>query len=254
MDPIPPGASPRPPCMQRLGLLPPYSIEDVKKAYRQRAKAAHPDGGGNSADFAALHADYQRALSLAAFHESRRRWLGDRVERYVERTQLIAQLEELGGRADFQRPDNYLQDYGPDYAEILCELVAIHLNGSSATDAALQTLCNSAVFPEVQLLDLSESAVTDVGLQAMAGSGLAGLNLRGTKISVQSLDVMKRLQKLEWLHLGQTKIGLWSRWRLRKNCPQLEVVTNPAAEPPEFDSLEYRQLKLMQRLSDDPDG
>ncbi len=240
--------------MQRLGLLPPYGTEDVKKAYRQRAKAAHPDGGGNADIFAALQADYHKALSLAGFHESRRNWLGDRVEVYVERTQWIARLEQCGGHAVLQRPDGYLQDYGPDYAEILRELVAVSLTGPSATDTALECLCQSAVFRELHLLDLSESAVTDRGLALLAESGLSGLNLRGTKISVQSLDVIQRLPKLEWLHLGATKIGLWSLWRLRRNRPNLEVVTSPSAEPPDFDSPEYRQLKLMQRLADDSEA
>jgi hypothetical protein len=37
-----------------LGLVPPYSEEDVRRAYRRLAKAAHPDAGGSSAEFVKL--------------------------------------------------------------------------------------------------------------------------------------------------------------------------------------------------------
>ena len=36
-----------------LGLLPPYSLDDVHKAYKAKALIAHPDRGGAAADFLA---------------------------------------------------------------------------------------------------------------------------------------------------------------------------------------------------------
>lgn len=253
MTSLRPDTFPRPACVQRLGLLPPFSIEDVKKAYRQRAKAAHPDGGGDPAQFAALQTDYQRALCLAGFHESRRKWLADRVELYLERSKLLDHLEQLRGEATLQHPDHYIQDFGEDYAEILRELVAVRISGPAATDATLQMVRSNSTFSEIQLLDLSGSAVTDRGLLALADSNLLGLNLAGTRVSGESLELFRRLPKLEWLQVAGTRIGLWSRWWLRRGCPEVEVVADPHAVPPDFDSPEYHQLKLMQRLSQDAD-
>jgi hypothetical protein len=49
-----------------LGLRPPCSTEDVRRAYRRLAQRLHPDKGGDGAAFAALQADYRRALRLLA--------------------------------------------------------------------------------------------------------------------------------------------------------------------------------------------
>ena len=243
-------STPRPACMQRLGLLPPYSIDDVKKAYRNLAKAAHPDGGGNPEAFAALHQDYERALSLACFHESRRHWLGERVESYTDRSQLVEQIEQAGGQAVLQEPHGYLADFGPDFAELLQELVSVHLTGSNVNDALLNSVTSQATFAEVRFLDLSGSAVTDDGLKSIANSALSGLDLRGTAISARGLGSIRKLANLEWLHIGNTRIGMWSRWRLQRQFPDLEIVTDRDAEQPDFESIEYQQLKLMQRLAE----
>lgn len=238
----------RPACMQRLGLLPPYSVDDVKKAYRALAKSAHPDAGGDAERFASLHRDYEHALSLASFHESRRKWLGERVERYAERSQLIETVEQLGGTCVLQNPDACVQDFGPDYAAVLCELVSIHLTGPAATDAVIERLLTSAAFSEVKLLDVSRSSVSDKGIALLAESHLQGLDVRRTAITRRSAAAFARMRQLEWLHVGKTRIGLWTRWRLQRLCPQLEIATDRHAEPPDFDSPGYRQLKLMQRL------
>ena len=37
--------------MVTLGLLPPYTLEDIRAAYREKAKTLHPDRGGTPADF-----------------------------------------------------------------------------------------------------------------------------------------------------------------------------------------------------------
>jgi curved DNA-binding protein CbpA len=49
-----------------LGLGIDASVEDVRRAFRQRAYAAHPDRGGSMAAFVALEAAYRSALELAS--------------------------------------------------------------------------------------------------------------------------------------------------------------------------------------------
>ena len=58
--------------MVLLGLLPPYSAEDIRKAFKTKAKTAHPDGGGDQAAFKRLRDAYERALEYAEFWKSRR--------------------------------------------------------------------------------------------------------------------------------------------------------------------------------------
>ncbi len=236
--------------MQRLGLLPPYSVEDVKRAYRHLAKSAHPDQGGDPAEFAGLHEAYERAVNLARFHESRKSWLGERVERYAERVQFVDDLAQAGGRCLLQRPDIYLSDYGPDFAQILCEVVAIYLTEHKDADAVLARCAGLPVFQEVRLLDLSHSSVSNDGLKPLAESNLCGLDLRQTSITAAGLRPLQQVKTLEWVHVGQTRVGLWGRMRLRQSHPDWEVVTEADAEQPDFDSLQYRQSKLMQRLAE----
>lgn len=252
---MPPSASDgpnyRPACMVRLGLLPPYSVEDVKRAFRELAKEAHPDGGGDAESFGELHAAYQRGLELAGYLASRRKWLADRVDRYLARSEFVEQIEQRGGHCRLQNPDAYQADFGDDFAEMLCELVAVHLTGEAFDDAALAALNTGKVSREIRLLDLSGSRVTDDGLRALSGWDLFGLDLRDTPISRQGLETVLQLPRLEWLHVGDTQIGMWNRFLLRRTNPNLEIVTDRQAEQPDFDSPIYRQAKLMQRLADE---
>lgn len=53
-----------PACLERLGLTYPCTAAQVKAAYRQLAKRAHPDQGGKKEEFLALQAAYEQALHL----------------------------------------------------------------------------------------------------------------------------------------------------------------------------------------------
>jgi len=56
--------APVPECLRVLGLTPPCSRQQVERAYRRRARAAHPDAGGEHAAFLALRRAYEAALRL----------------------------------------------------------------------------------------------------------------------------------------------------------------------------------------------
>jgi hypothetical protein len=53
-----------PPCLSLLGLSWPCTAQEIKQAFRSKVKTVHPDHGGNSADFQALHRAYKEALTL----------------------------------------------------------------------------------------------------------------------------------------------------------------------------------------------
>lgn len=50
------------PALRSLGLTVGATADDVKRAFRERAKVAHPDAGGSEAAFVALQTTYEGAL------------------------------------------------------------------------------------------------------------------------------------------------------------------------------------------------
>jgi hypothetical protein len=55
------------PCFERLGLSFPCSVAEVRAAYRELAKRAHPDRGGSHDGFLALQAAYEKAVRLCRY-------------------------------------------------------------------------------------------------------------------------------------------------------------------------------------------
>ncbi len=56
---------PTPRCLLALGLRQGSTAQQVRQAYRQKARALHPDAGGDAAAFIALRSVYEEALRLA---------------------------------------------------------------------------------------------------------------------------------------------------------------------------------------------
>jgi hypothetical protein len=242
----------RPPFMEALGLLPPYTVADVKKAYHDKARQVHPDAGGNADEFKALNAAYQRALDHAGFQESRRGWLGDRVERYAQRLHLAAAIEGAGGSCELERADSYLYEYGDDFADVMRQLVAVRMTGPAVTDASLDWLRRaSPILSEVRLLDLSRSRATDEGVQLIVAlHGLRGVDLRGTQVSAAGIGGLQALPELEWIHVGSTRVGLLARRRLQRENPRLTIATRPNDAAPSPDAATYEHERLLRKLSE----
>jgi hypothetical protein len=51
------------PAFDILGLTPPFTIDDVKAAYRAKAKESHPDAGGDANAFNQVETAYRTALA-----------------------------------------------------------------------------------------------------------------------------------------------------------------------------------------------
>ncbi|MBX3247083.1 MAG: J domain-containing protein [Myxococcales bacterium] len=59
-----PARPPAPPSLWAvLGVEPGASVDEIKRAFRERAPAAHPDRGGDPEVFRQLHEAYERALA-----------------------------------------------------------------------------------------------------------------------------------------------------------------------------------------------
>ncbi|MFG0335174.1 MAG: DnaJ domain-containing protein [Maioricimonas sp. JB049] len=246
----------RPEFMVALGLLPPYSESDVRKAYREKARRLHPDAGGDAEAFKALRAAYERALDHLVFHESRRTWLGNRVERYCQRQTLMAFIESYGGDFELHRPSSYhVVEYGIDFADMMREIVFIRLTGPEVTDQTLDLLQKMGqVTEEIQSLDLSDSCVTDHGMRHLARlDRLRFVDLRGTSLTRDGLRLLSEMKQIEWLHLQGTRVSLWDRWGLRRSAPHLRIATRQAdvAPSPDWSSDEqiFRGLENMWRGS-----
>lgn len=247
-------AKQRPSFMELLHLLPPYTVDDVINAYQARTRQLNAEQGDDPsvATPQQLESAYQRALDHARFQESRRAWLGGRVEVFQQRQQLIAQIEAAGGTVVLQPTDAYIYEYGEDFAEILRKLVAVHLTGAHVTNASLEWLTReNAALGEIRLLDLSGARVTSTGLSALGAlTGLRCLDLRNTDVSANFVDAVANLPALEWLHLGGTAIGALSRGRLHRKLPRLTITTQMDEPAPPADGPEYEHQRLQRRLSD----
>ena len=55
-------------CYKILGVLENSSIEEVKKAYHEKAKKTHPDKGGNDSAFASIHNAYQEIIKADKYN------------------------------------------------------------------------------------------------------------------------------------------------------------------------------------------
>src|SRR5688572_19861985 len=120
-------ASQRPSFMELLHLLPPYTVQDVVQSYKERTQQIGAEDESDPQAVQKLQSAYERALDHARFQESRRQWLGGRIEVFQERQRLVAEIEAAGGTVALQSPDSYLYEYGSDFAEVLRKLVGVHL-------------------------------------------------------------------------------------------------------------------------------
>src|SRR6516165_2176313 len=91
----------RPPFMAVLGLLPPYGLEDVRLAYRQKVLDVHPDRGGKAADFERVQQAYDQAVEYANLHGNRRSWMAERVKTQRGQEEIAKEVRRLGGRVEY---------------------------------------------------------------------------------------------------------------------------------------------------------
>ncbi len=211
--------------MAYLGLLPPYSLEDLHKAYKARALTVHPDRGGSAADFLALQENYGRAQEYVKFQEGRRNWLSAQVEPYLRQQEIVAEVERRGGRVEIENLDWMERSFG-DFATLAERLRAIKLRDCPDGDEFLKYLAdNAGHLKYLSGLDLAGSAVTDAGLKSLVElRSLARINLAGTGITGSGLKQLAPLESLEWLNVAGISIGLLTRWQLRWQLRDVEIV------------------------------
>jgi hypothetical protein len=217
----------RPDFMVTLGLVPPYTVEDVHMAYREKAKDAHPDRGGLAGDFIRLKESYERALEYLRFTPNRRQWLGDKVERYLAQEAVIAEVRRRGGQVTVQSVEWAQSTFGPDFAQIMEQLTSIRVRNQSDGDAFLQFLAaHKPALKHLADLDLAGCRISDEGLRHLWNlEALQTLNLASSPLTESAaLFLLKWLPALRSLNLADTPLGWWARRRLRQRFPQVQLV------------------------------
>jgi hypothetical protein len=208
----------RPEFLVLLGLVPPLTVEDVKQAYLEKAKTAHPDHGGSAEQFVQLHKAFEQATEYARFKAGRMQWLSQWVEQYAEQEQVVGEVKALGGSVEVDSSEWLATSIGADFATVLDRLIAIRLAGRRIDDRVLVNLAaRRRTAAALERLELIDTQVTSVGLgQLQYFESLRHLDLSGTRVSRRAVQsILHDLRRLESIVLRNTGIGWWSRLRLR---------------------------------------
>ncbi|HTQ38045.1 MAG TPA: hypothetical protein VMJ32_03405 [Pirellulales bacterium] len=219
-------AEKRPEFLATLGLIPPCTVEDVKQAYLAKVKTAHPDVGGNAAEFRKIQEAFERATEWARFRASRIAWLSTWVEKYVEQDGIVNEIQRRSGKVEIEGVDWLRRSFGDDFSHVAEKVSKIQWYGPAVDDKTLAWLSDHrTALAGLKALDLTGSAVTDAGLQHLAAfPSLQELDLSESNVTAAGLIVLQSLPNLEWLGLRKTSVGLLARTKLKFKRPKLEVV------------------------------
>ncbi|MFN0054577.1 MAG: DnaJ domain-containing protein [Planctomycetales bacterium] len=218
----------RPDFMVYLELLPPYTEDDVHKAYKAKALKVHPDRGGSPDAFLKLQEAYQQAQEYVNFRIGRRHWMANQVEPYLKQQEVIQEVERRHGQVQVERVDWMQRSFG-DFATLTERLRHIDLRDAADADEFLEFLTgNSQHLRFLTSLDLAGSQVTDAGLTSIRQlRSLQRLNLARTQVTAAGLKPLEGLSDLQWLNLGGVRIGWWSKWKLASRFRTVEIVFQP---------------------------
>ncbi|MEM8678949.1 MAG: hypothetical protein AAGF97_06340 [Planctomycetota bacterium] len=219
----------RPEFMAILGLLPPYSREDVKRAYLAKVRTAHPDHGGEISAFRRIQDAYEAARQYVEFKSDKRSWIAAQVDRYVELSKLEAQLRGHGAEIEYQQIDWLYKSYG-DFAELTATVHAIKLQDSPAGNevarllVAERTLVGGLKHLEMIRCELTDDAVLPLSCFQL----LEHLDLSGNKVTRQSASLAGTIPTLREFRLDDTSVGMWEKMKLAR------LLKKRAATPPPF--------------------
>jgi hypothetical protein len=201
-----------------LGLTQPVTVDDVKQAYLEKAKAAHPDRGGDVQQFVRLQKAFEQATEYAQFKAGRMQWLTRWVEQYAEQEQLVKDIKALGGTVTVSSADVLTASIGQDFATVLERIQGIRLSGSQIDDSVMLNLgMQRRILAGLRSLALVDTSVTSVGLRQLHDlDNLEHLDLSGTQVGFHAVESLVRgLPRLENLGLHRCGISLWQRMKLR---------------------------------------
>lgn len=195
--------------LELLGLALPVTPADVKQAYLEKAKLAHPDHSGDAEQFKALQEAFDEALRFAERNGKRLPWIGLQMPIYVAQREIIRLVEAWGGEVEVQSFDWLEDTIGKDFSTIADRLVEINLSGYSIGDEELATLAGQ---PEglqfLEVLRLAGTQVSDEGMVHLSpATNLRYLDVRHTRVTRQ---MRKQLARLPQMHRVEGTGGWWA--------------------------------------------
>ena len=209
--------------LEVLGLAPPVTADDVKQAYLEKVKTAHPDRGGSSEGFHKLQQAFEQAMQYANFRADRMKWLGVQVERYAAQQSVIKHVESLGGQVEMLAISWMKKSFGEDFSQLMDRLIGITLQGQAITDATLELLVREQpVLQSLQSIDLSNTQISDTGaLLLRVFQELRRVDLSGTVVTNESLHLADWLPELRWLGVRGTNVSMVGKLKTKFSHPLL---------------------------------
>ena len=170
--------------MATLGLLPPYTAEDVERAYLARIKDIRPDLGGDREAFYDVQNAYMQAKEYVKFRGDRRGWIARQMDEYLAVQEVIDRLKAFGAQVETDSVDWLQKSFG-DFAELSESVNSIRLNGAANGDEVLDYLVSQREkLLELRKLDLAGSVVSDEAVRQLSVfRRLSELNLNRTPIT-----------------------------------------------------------------------
>ncbi len=207
--------------MATLGLLPPYTAEDVEKAYLSKLKEIRPDLGGDRQAFYDVQNAYMQAKEYVKFRGDRRGWIAKRMDEYLEVQDVIEQLKRFGAEIETDTLDWLQKSFG-DFAELSESVIAIRLNGAANGDEVIDYMVSHhEQLIELRRLDLAGSVVSDTAVRQLSVfRRLAELDLSRTPITWQALHIVHWLPELESVRVEGTGLNWLNRRRLAAKLRQ----------------------------------
>jgi hypothetical protein len=208
--------------MVTLGLLPPYTPEDIERAYLTKLKQIRPDLGGDRQAFYDVQNAYMQAKEYVKFRGDRRGWIAKRMDEYLAVQEVIEQLKRYGAEVETDALDWLEKSFG-DFAELSETVNAVRLNGAANGDEAVEYMVSHhPQLMELRRLDLAGSVVSDATVRQLSVfRRLTELDLSRTPITWEALHIVHWLPELETVRVEGTGLSWLTRRRLaaqlRKN-------------------------------------
>jgi hypothetical protein len=201
--------------MVTLGLLPPYTADDVERAYLAKIKEIRPDLGGDREAFYDVQNAYMQAKEYVRFRGDRRGWIAKRMDEYLAVQEVIERLQQFGAQIETDSVDWLEKSFG-DFAELSESVYGITLKGAANGDEVLEYIVSQRdKLLELRKLDLEGSTISDSTVRQLSVfRRLAELNLNHTPITWQALHIVEWLPELDTVHVEGTGLKWLTKRRL----------------------------------------